>query len=164
MEEVKRSAYRKGVIQALTLCKVYHPNVDPSRLTLGFTDLNVNGSKYQPIDYYRVAKDMWHHTTKIADDLKLDSFEPGYDEKKKKAYKAGSEGYFPEGHQRGVDYQSPDARRAWKIREWRGGKKICITTTRYSPGVVICVNPPTIVGLSLDEDFGDVEHRCVLDL
>ena len=84
VEEVKRSACRKGVIQALTLCKVYHPNVDPSRLTLGFPELKVDGSKYQPSDYYRVAKDVRHHATKIADELKLDSFEPGYDQDNKK--------------------------------------------------------------------------------
>src|ERR1043165_4552705 len=32
VEEVKRLACQKGVIQALTLCKVYHPSMDSGRL------------------------------------------------------------------------------------------------------------------------------------
>ena len=52
VKEVKRSACRKGAIQAFTLCKVYHPSIDPSQLTLGFPELKADSSKCQPTDYY----------------------------------------------------------------------------------------------------------------
>ena len=58
VEEVKKSACRKGVIQSLTLCKVYHPSVDPGRLALGFPQFKADGSKYEPTNYSRVAKDV----------------------------------------------------------------------------------------------------------
>lgn len=84
VEEVKRLACRKVVIQALTLCKVYHPNMDSSRLALGFPQLKADGLKYEPVDYYRVAKDVRQHATVTSHGLKLNSFEPGYDEKNRK--------------------------------------------------------------------------------
>lgn len=56
----ERLVCRKGMMLVFTPCKVYYPTVDPSRLTLGFPELKADGSKYQPNDYYRVAKDVRH--------------------------------------------------------------------------------------------------------
>ena len=65
-------------------CKFYHPTVDPGRLTGSFPGLKAGGSVYQAADYYHVAKGVQEHAPEITNELKLDLFEPGYDEQNNK--------------------------------------------------------------------------------
>lgn len=84
IEESKKSSCRKGAIQALTLCKTYYPSIESDRLALGFLELKADGPKYKMKEYIQVAKEARRYATKIADEMKLHSFETGYDERKKR--------------------------------------------------------------------------------
>ena len=82
--EFKRLSCRKGAIQALTLCKTYYPSIEPDRLAEGFPELKADGTKYHKDEYVQAAREVRLHATKIADEMKLDSFEPGYDQRNKR--------------------------------------------------------------------------------
>ena len=84
MDLVKTSACRRGVIRDFALCKSYYPGLDLDKLVQGFPELKADGSRYRKTDYAQVAKTVRHYATKIADEINLQGFEPGYDECNKK--------------------------------------------------------------------------------
>ena len=81
---VKSSSCRKGATRALALCKSYYPYVDLDQLVRGFPELKADGSAFQKADYEQSVKNVRHYATKIADDVSLQKFEPGYDENNKR--------------------------------------------------------------------------------
>ena len=66
-------------MRGLALAKAYHPNLDPTPLTMGFPQFNTDGTPFDKRCYSRVVKQTRHAATEIAKSLKLSSIQNGYD-------------------------------------------------------------------------------------
>lgn len=80
----KDSAYRKGVLRGLTLAKAYHPELRPELLAGGFPRFKVDGSEFSKEDYQAVLKETQHHACAIAQMIDLNTYQPNYDEQRRK--------------------------------------------------------------------------------
>ena len=77
---LKRSACRAGAMRSLALAKAYYPNLEPGPLASGFPQFNADGTPFDRKSYSRAVKQTRHVATQIANGLKLNSIQYGYNE------------------------------------------------------------------------------------
>ena len=68
----------------MALAKACYPDLDPAKLSSGFPEFNVDGSKFSDKDFARVSNETRHFATSIADKLDLSSFQCSYDSRGKR--------------------------------------------------------------------------------
>ena len=52
IEELKRSAARKGVLNTLSRCLAYAPELKPEEIAIGYPELKDDGSEFTEVDYH----------------------------------------------------------------------------------------------------------------
>jgi hypothetical protein len=80
---LKKSACRAGAMRSLALAKAYYPSLDPAKLASGFPEYNADGTAFDRKAYGRVVKQTRVVATQIANALKLNSIQYGYNEANK---------------------------------------------------------------------------------
>ena len=80
---LKKSACRAGAMRSLALAKAYYPNLDPAPLASGFPEYNFDGTPFDRKAYGRVMKQTRYVATQIANTLKLNTVQYGYNEANK---------------------------------------------------------------------------------
>lgn len=68
----------------MTLAKSYHPELDPEMLAGGFPQFKVDGSEFTKEVYQAVVMETQHHACAIAWSIDLNTYQPDYDEHKRK--------------------------------------------------------------------------------
>ncbi|KAI4990147.1 hypothetical protein ZWY2020_038510 [Hordeum vulgare] len=84
IEELKRSAIRKGVLNTVSRCLSYAPELKPEEIAAGYPELKDDGSEFTEVDYHRVIVESCFSATQLATSLDLSKYQAAYDEKKKK--------------------------------------------------------------------------------
>ena len=84
IEELKRLAARKGVLNTLSRCLAYAPELKPEEIAAGYPELKDDGSEFTEVDYRRVIIESRYAATQLAASLDLSKYQAAYDEKKKK--------------------------------------------------------------------------------
>ena len=80
---LKKSACRAGAMRSLALAKAYYPQLDPAPLASGFPEYNADGTPFDRKTYSRVMKQTRFVATQIANNLKLNTIQYGYNEANK---------------------------------------------------------------------------------
>ena len=75
----KISSCRKGAMRVLALAKAYYPEIDASKLTSGFPEFNLDGSKFDEKSFQKIDRETRHVATSICNTIRLDSFQPAFD-------------------------------------------------------------------------------------
>ena len=65
-------------MSGLALAKAYHPSFDPAPLVKGFPQYNSDGSQFDKKSYARTVKQTRYVATQIANSLKLNTLQYGY--------------------------------------------------------------------------------------
>ncbi|KAI5012467.1 hypothetical protein ZWY2020_024733 [Hordeum vulgare] len=84
IEELKRSAARKGVLNTLSRCLAYGPELKPEEIAPGYLELKDDGPEFTKEDYHRVIIESRFSVTQLAASLDLNKYQAAYDEKKNK--------------------------------------------------------------------------------
>lgn len=80
IEHLKLSACRKGVMCAMTLSKVYHPEMDPALLAGGYPQFKTDNTCFTSKDFQTVFKQTRQYASAIARGIDLKSFQIEYDD------------------------------------------------------------------------------------
>ena len=80
IRESKRSACRQGAMRALAICRIYNPFLKSAQLVWGFPTMKADGCRFVREDYQQAVKETRVYATLIAEDINVETFEPGYDE------------------------------------------------------------------------------------
>ncbi|KAI5000250.1 hypothetical protein ZWY2020_004839 [Hordeum vulgare] len=84
IEELKRSAALKGVMNTLRWCLAYASELKPEEVVAGYPELKDDGSEFTEEDYQRVIKESRFAATRLAAGLDLNKYQAAYDDKNKK--------------------------------------------------------------------------------
>ncbi|KAI4980116.1 hypothetical protein ZWY2020_016869 [Hordeum vulgare] len=84
VEELKISAARMGVLNTLSRCLAYAPELKTEEIVTGYPELKVNGSEFIEVDYQRTIIESRYAATQLAASLDLKKYQASYDENKKK--------------------------------------------------------------------------------
>ncbi|KAI5018563.1 hypothetical protein ZWY2020_043451 [Hordeum vulgare] len=84
IEELKRSAAGKGVLNTLNRCLAYAPELKPEEIDADYPELKDDGSEFTEEEYHRVIKESRFLVTQLAAGLDLNKYQAAYDEKNKK--------------------------------------------------------------------------------
>ncbi|KAI5020703.1 hypothetical protein ZWY2020_045591 [Hordeum vulgare] len=84
IDELTRSAARKGVLTTLSRCLAYAPELKPEEVAAGFPQLKDDKSEFTQDDYQRVVKESRSAATQLAASLDLSKYQAAYDDKNKK--------------------------------------------------------------------------------
>ena len=68
-------------MRTLALAKSHYPDIDPAKLAKGFPEFNLDGSKFDDKSFAQIDKMTRYPATTIAEGLRLDIFQPGFDKK-----------------------------------------------------------------------------------
>ena len=80
LEEWKKSVARAGAIMSLSRDKDYLSEMDPSEMSGGFIEFNVDGSQVIAADYARCVKETRVLASQLVQDLDLNKYQPTYNE------------------------------------------------------------------------------------
>ena len=58
----------------LALAKTYYPEIEASKLTGGFPEFNLDGSKFDEKSFQNIDRETRHVATSICNTIRLDSF------------------------------------------------------------------------------------------
>ncbi|KAI5008361.1 hypothetical protein ZWY2020_009409 [Hordeum vulgare] len=84
VEELKRSAARKGALTTLSWCLAYAPELKPEEVAVGYPELKDDESEFTKEDYHRVVKESRSAATQLAAILDLNKYQATYDDSNKK--------------------------------------------------------------------------------
>ncbi|KAI4987348.1 hypothetical protein ZWY2020_020148 [Hordeum vulgare] len=54
IEELKRSAARKGVLNTVSRCLAYAPELKPEEISASYPEMKDDGTEFTEVDYHRV--------------------------------------------------------------------------------------------------------------
>ena len=80
IEELKRSAARKGALTTLSRCLAYARELKPEEINGGFLELKDDRSEFTEEDYHHCVKESRFAVTHLAADLDLGKYQAAYDE------------------------------------------------------------------------------------
>ncbi|KAI5013561.1 hypothetical protein ZWY2020_037074 [Hordeum vulgare] len=84
VEELKRSAVRTGVLNSLSRCLAYAPELKTEEIVTGYPKLKVDGTEFTEVDYKRTIVESCYAATQLAASFDLKKYQAAYDENKKK--------------------------------------------------------------------------------
>ncbi|KAI4975311.1 hypothetical protein ZWY2020_048918 [Hordeum vulgare] len=84
VEELKRSAAQTGVLNTLSRCLAYAPELKTEEIVASYSELKVDGSEFTEVDYQQTIVESRYATSQLAASLDLKKHQAAYDENKKK--------------------------------------------------------------------------------
>ena len=66
-------------MRVLALAKAFYPEIEATKLTGGFPEFNLDGSKFDEKSFQKIDRETCHVATSICNTIRLDSFQPAFD-------------------------------------------------------------------------------------